>query len=82
MSYPNIRSRRENYFNHWISPMQNRINFLNRNPNAMALGNSKPPVNISKDTTIMEMEVVIPGFQKSELSVTVNGKTHTVTGEK
>ena len=82
MSYPNIKSRRENFFNHWTTPMINRRNFLNRNPTMMMLEPPVPPANISQDKEIMEIEVVIPGFKKSEISVTVNGDVLTVIGKR
>ena len=84
MSYPNIRSNRENFFNHWITPMRNRFNFLRRNPQeARWLKQKAPaPVNIIERNELFEMELAMPGFKKSELSITLNNGLLKVRGER
>jgi len=82
MSYPNIKSRRENFFNHWTTPMRNRNNFLNRNPWETSWNKTVPATNIKKGDTLYEMEVRIPGFKKSEISVSLNGGVLSISAEK
>ena len=41
-----------------------------------------PPVNIIKDGKLFEMEIMVPGFKKGELDVSVDSGILTVKGEK
>jgi len=69
-------------FNHWTTPMLNRNNFLSRNPMTMIPRKKYPMVNVKQENELYEMEVAIPGFDKSEILVTVNGDILTIRGEK
>ena len=41
-----------------------------------------PPVNIKQEGKLYEMEVIVPGFSKEELDVTVKDDILTIRGEK
>ena len=41
-----------------------------------------PPVNILKEGKLFEMEVMVPGFRKDELEITVKDDILTIRGEK
>ncbi len=41
-----------------------------------------PPVNIIQEGALFEMEVMVPGFKKEELEVTVKDDILTIRGEK
>ncbi|MCB0586866.1 MAG: Hsp20/alpha crystallin family protein [Phaeodactylibacter sp.] len=41
-----------------------------------------PPVNIIQEGKLFEMEVIVPGFTKEELAVTVKDDILTIRGEK
>ena len=43
---------------------------------------SRPPANITKKEKHYDLKVALPGFQKEEISLAVQGRTLTVTAQK
>ncbi|NBC06402.1 MAG: Hsp20 family protein [Bacteroidetes bacterium] len=56
--------------------------FLGRSSFDVHLKEGRPPVNIIKNGKLFEMEIMVPGFKKGELDVSVDSGVLTIKGEK
>ncbi|MFT4754493.1 MAG: HSP20 family protein [Salibacteraceae bacterium] len=82
MIYPDIRTYRESRWAHRFTPLSQRRFFLGQNYADLMLKQRKPAFNIKQDETHFELEIVIPGFSKEEIQITVFDDILTVRGEK
>ncbi len=71
MIRPNIKDYREDRRSPRMAPLSDRRNFMGRSALDIRWTDSTPQVNIKKDGTLYEMEVVLPGFNKEEIEVEV-----------
>lgn len=71
MIRPNIKDYREGRRAPRMAPLSDRRNFMGRSALDIRWADSTPHVNIKKNGTIYEMEVVLPGFNKEEIEVEV-----------
>lgn len=71
MIRPNIKDYREDRRSPRMAPLSDRRNFMGRSSLDIRWTDSTPQVNIKKNGTLYEMEVVLPGFRKEEIEVEV-----------
>ena len=56
--------------------------FLGRSSFDVHMKEGRPPVNIIKNGKLFEMEIMVPGFKKGELDISVESGVLTIKGEK
>lgn len=82
MLRPNIRNRTFDWMGEKFAPIIDPYHFLGRSSIDPFWGKSRPYVNIKKKDHLFEMEMVIPGFDKKEITVKINDDILTVNGQK
>jgi HSP20 family protein len=85
MIRPSIRTYREDRNDHWIDSERHRKHFLGRHSPSIHLPGDPVSVaaaNVKRAGKLLELEVVMPGFDKEEISITIENNLLTVIGEK
>ncbi len=82
MIYPDIKTYREDKWRPKIAPLSDRPHFMGRSALDVRWNTKKPAVNIKQDGVHFEMKIVMPGFAKDEIIITVDNDILTVRGEK
>jgi HSP20 family molecular chaperone IbpA len=80
----NIRNRAFDRMGEGFAPLIDPNHFLGRSAFDIHYPHKDqvPPVNIKQDGKLFELELAIPGYNKSDLEVTVKDDMLTVSGEK
>lgn len=82
MIRPDIKTYREDRTSHWISSDKHRSHFLGTSAFDLHTKKKEPFANIRKDGILFEIDVMMPGFKKDEIAVTVTDDVLTVRAEK
>lgn len=78
----NIRNRTFDWMGEKFAPIIDPNHFMGRSSLDSKWGKKKPFVNILKEGEIFEIDIVVPGFNKKEITVTIADDILTVKGEK
>lgn len=81
MIYPDIKTFRENLREHFIAPLSDRPRFLGQSALDMRW-KKKPPVNIKKYGKLIELAIAMPGFEKEDIDIAIEGDIMVVHAEK
>ena len=84
MIRPSIKSYREDRHDHWINPERHRKHFLGRHSPFLNLPGDMPTAsaNVKREGKLLELEIVMPGFAKEEIDISIERNLLTVVGEK
>ncbi len=80
MHRANTRNHTFDWMGETFAPLIDRDHFLGRSPLGTPRWNL-PPANLRQTGPIFELELMVPGFDKADLTVTVEGDLLTVRGE-
>ena len=82
MIRPDIKTYREDRRQHWINPEKHRKHFLGRTSPNLNLPGEAPLANISRNDSLLELELVMPGYEKEEIQVNIENDIMTVLASK
>ena len=81
MTYPDIKTYREDRRQHWFDPDARRRHFMGRTA-LDTRWQDGPDANLKEDDDSFELEVILPGFSKEEISITLDEEILTIRAEK
>ncbi|MEL6925804.1 MAG: Hsp20/alpha crystallin family protein [Bacteroidota bacterium] len=82
MIRPGIKSYHGQRRQHWIKPITDRPYFLGKSALDLRWDHATPAVNIQKNDQLYQMDILIPGFRKEEIRVTVDDTLLTIRAER
>ncbi|HHM20647.1 MAG TPA: Hsp20/alpha crystallin family protein [Bacteroidetes bacterium] len=82
MLRPNIRNRTFDWMGEKYAPIIDRNHFLGRSSLAPVWGKKIPYANLKKSGQIFELELIVPGFNKEDITITIEDDIMTIKGQK